>query len=141
MPQPLTNPWKYRQICMKSKIIIQITCCVLFVICFGNFTVHQSRVLISSQVGSDHTAKSKHFDPFLCLQIAKEKKKILKNQCWVRAEAWLGLVLARAFGKKSSAQLSSPCLPKSSARLGSPYLAKKARFSSACSIIEKTELP
>ena len=34
-----------------------------------------------------------------------------------RSSARLGLVLARAFGKESSARLSSPCLPKSSARL------------------------
>ena len=52
-----------------------------------------------------------------------------------RSSARLGSVLARAFGKKSSARLGSPCLQKSSARLGSPYLAKKAWFSSACSII------
>ena len=66
--------------------------------------------------------------------------EVHKNTFWFvlvldlsRSSARLGSVLARAFAKKSSARLSSPCIPKSLAQLA--ISGKKARFSSACSII------
>ena len=53
-----------------------------------------------------------------------------------RSSAWL------CFGSSFWAKkLSSACHAFQKAWLGLPYLAKKARFGSACSMIEKTKLP
>ena len=88
------------------------------------FAIDDYRIILNGGVSREHysSARTYLFD--------SEIASWTEVKISVGSEPKLGSVFARAFGQKSSARHAFQ-----KAWLGSPYLAKKARISSACSII------